>query len=200
MSARSHRQKRCAFHSSEFYLHQELYWVRRGNLAWNAKKVPVLAWQHCQKPLCQPLLASWALTKPTWWEHTYQGQKAIGGHSGKGDIKQKRLCSSFAVLLCTGGNMAAIKISAVSVSQLKVSDSHHISACWARCQRPSNPPHLQQQGPIVPKESPPSSKAQNTWDSMHSRQPGLSPWATSIPSSLQSLWPFALSSSIRWLH
>lgn len=55
---------------------------------------------------------------------------------------------------------------ALSVAQLKVSDALHISSCWTRCQRSSNPPHLQQQGPIVPWESPTSNKAQNTWDSM----------------------------------
>ena len=176
MSARRHRQKTGVFQSSEFCLYQESHWIHWGNLLWNAKKVSLVAWQHCQKPLCQSLLASCTLTKPTWWEHTYQGWKAVGSCSRKGDIKKEKFCPSFPALLCTGGNVAAVKIPAVSVFQLKVSDALHISSCWARCQGPSNPPHLQHQGPIVPQTSPPTNKSQNTWDSMHS----LQPWTVSV--------------------
>lgn len=83
--------------------------------------------------------------------------RAVGGRS-RGGIRRKRLCSPFPVLLCTGGNVAAIEIPVVSVSQLKVSDALHIRSCWARCHGPSDPPHLQQQVPMVPQESPPSTK------------------------------------------
>lgn len=112
------------------------------------------------------------------------------GWTQQGGIRRKRLCSPFPVLLYTGENVAAIEIPVVSVSQLKVSDALHIRSCWARSHGPSDPPHLQQQVPMVPQESPPSNKVQNTWGSMHFFQPGSSPWTTSILSSLQPLWPY----------
>lgn len=155
---------------------------------------------ECQESPC-PGLAAWseaslsATVGLMGCHQTHLVRTRLAGLEGcgwtqQGGIRQKRLCSPFPVLLYTGGNVAAIEIPVVSVSQLKVSDALHISSCWARCHGPSDPPHLQQQGPMVPQESPPSNKAQNTWGSVHSFQPGPSPWTASILSSLQPLWPY----------
>lgn len=81
------------------------------------------------------------------------------------------------VLLCTGGNAAAIKTPELSV---KVPDTATSALSgqgfigWEILHS-----HRAQQ---VPQESSPSKKAQNTWYSMQSFQAGLSPWAISIPS------------------